>query len=365
MRKHYLDNIRWGTQIIVVLYHVFYMYNAEGVVGGLGRITSLDVQYWDIFQYIVYPWMMPVLFMVSGICAKLYLDSHTASEFIRSRTRKLLIPSTLGLFVFQFIQGYISMSIGGALDKGGDMEAVPGFVKYIIMAFVGSGVLWFLQLLWVLSVVLVLIRKIEKGRLWDRCAKANVIVIALLSVLLYGSAQVLNLRPITVFRVGLYMCAFLLGYFVFSHDEVMELLKRYFPFAAAISAVLCIAFCAVYFGENYAEAPCNRSLLYIMYAYFGCIAILGGAARYADFENGFTRWMNKRSFGLYIFHYMGISAVALFIAKPGLVPAPAVYVLSLMAGFAAGFGLNAVISRIPFFRWAVMGISRKDRKNVR
>ena len=365
MRKHYLDNIRWGTQIIVVLYHVFYMYNAEGVSGALGRITQADVQYWDIFMYIVYPWMMPVLFMVSGICAKLYLDSHTDGEFIRSRTVKLLVPSTLGLFVFQFIQGYISMSMGGAFDKGNGLDEVPGFVKYIIMAFVGSGVLWFLQLLWALSVVLVLIRKLEKGRLWDIGAKANIIVIAILSLLVFGSAQILNIQPITVFRVGLYMCAFLLGYFIFSHDEVMELLKKYFPYTAAVSAALCIAFCAVYFGQNYAEAPCNRSLLYTMYAYFGCMAILGGTARFADFENGFTKWMNKRSFGLYIFHYMGISAVALFIAKPGLLPAPAVYALSLIAGFAVGFGLNAVISRIPFFRWAVLGIKRKDKKNVR
>ena len=29
MRKHYLDNIRWMTVILVVVYHVIYMYNAE------------------------------------------------------------------------------------------------------------------------------------------------------------------------------------------------------------------------------------------------------------------------------------------------------------------------------------------------
>ena len=44
MRKYYLDNIRWMTVVIVVIYHVFYMYNAEGILGGLGKITSLSVQ---------------------------------------------------------------------------------------------------------------------------------------------------------------------------------------------------------------------------------------------------------------------------------------------------------------------------------
>ena len=44
MRKHYLDNIRWLTVVLVVFYHVLYMYNAEGVPGGLGKITHLNVQ---------------------------------------------------------------------------------------------------------------------------------------------------------------------------------------------------------------------------------------------------------------------------------------------------------------------------------
>jgi surface polysaccharide O-acyltransferase-like enzyme len=69
--------------------------------------------------------------------------------------------------------------------------------------------------------------------------------------------------------------------------------------------------------------------------------------------------MNDRSFGLYVFHYLGISSVGLFIGKAGLLPAPAVYLLSLLAGFGGGLILNAVISRLPFFRWAVLGISNK------
>lgn len=38
---------------------------------------------------------------------KHYLDKHSEKEFLKSRTLKLLVPSTIGLFVFQFIQGYV------------------------------------------------------------------------------------------------------------------------------------------------------------------------------------------------------------------------------------------------------------------
>ena len=82
-------------------------------------------------------------------------------------------------------------------------------------------------------------------------------------------------------------------------------------------------------------------------------------ARFADFENPFTRWMSKRSFGLYVFHYLGISSVALFVGKNALLPPLAVYLLSALSGFAAGFLLGELIPRIPFFRWAVLGIKKR------
>ena len=43
MRKDYLDNIRWVTVVLVVIYHVLYMYNGEVILGGVGEITALDL----------------------------------------------------------------------------------------------------------------------------------------------------------------------------------------------------------------------------------------------------------------------------------------------------------------------------------
>ena len=231
------------------------------------------------------------------------------------------------------------------------------------MALSGIGVLWFIQTLWLFSVLLLLVRKIEKDRLWNKCGRANSAALVLFAAPIWLAAQVLNTPLIVVYRFGLYAALFFLGYFVFSHDRTTEVLKKNFPAFAAAAVLLGVWFCARCFGENFADKPVNRTPLYTSYCWFACLAILGGAAKYADFENGFTRWMNRRSYGLYVFHYLGISSVALWVAKPGLAPAPAVYALSLAAGFAAGYLLNAVISRAPFFRWAVLGLG-KEEKNV-
>ena len=356
MRKHYLDNIRWTTVLTVVVYHVLYMYNAEGIAGGLGKITDLKVQYYDLFMNIVYPWLMPVLFIVSGISSRLYLEKHTDREFIKSRTQKLLVPSTIGLLAFQFIQGYISMSLSSAMDQ---IKDVPYPVKHLIMSLSGSGVLWYAQMLWLFCVMLTLIRKLEKDRCWMLCAKAGLPVLILLTPIVLLSAQIGNTPVVVVYRFGLYSAMFHLGYFLFSHDEVMDKLKRNYLLLAAAAVALCAAFCAYSFGKNYADEPIYRSWLFTSYSWFGCLAILGGYARYFDFETGLTGWMNRHSFGMYVFHYLGISAVALFIARPGLLGPLPIYILSLIAGLAAGYILYEIISRIPFLRWAVLGIKKK------
>ena len=360
MRKYYLDNIRWITVVIVVLYHVIYMYNAEGIPGVCGKITDLEVQYFDVFQYIVYPWFMMLLFMVSGISSRLYLDNHSHREFISSRTTKLLVPSTIGLVAFQFLQGYVNVALGDAVLKD---PGIPLIAKVLICIASGVGVLWYIQLLWLFSMLLVLVRRIDRDRLWNVCGRVRIPVLAALVLPTYGTAQIFNTPIVCVYRFGLYFFVFLLGYFVLSHEEVIEVLKKWFPLLAVTSGVLGAAFCARYFGEVYADNPVYRSVLFVTYGYFACLAIFGGMAKYCAFSNRFTRWMSKRSFGLYVFHYLGISSVALFVARRGILPAPAVYLLSLIAGFAGAYLLNGIISRIPGYRWAVLGI-KEEKKNV-
>ena len=67
-RKPYLDNLRWATVVLVLIYHAFYYFNAQGVLGGFGSFSQ--VQYQDAILYFVYPWFMVLLFVISGICAQ-------------------------------------------------------------------------------------------------------------------------------------------------------------------------------------------------------------------------------------------------------------------------------------------------------
>ena len=154
MRKIYLDNIRWATVILVMIYHVFYMFNAAGVLGGVGSFR--EVQYQDGLLYFVYPWFMVLLFLIAGISTRYALEKATAKEFLKKRTWKLLLPSTAGLFVYQWVAGYYNIKIGGGLTY------IPNFLVYPVSVVSGIGPLWFVQVLWLYSLLILLIRKMDR-----------------------------------------------------------------------------------------------------------------------------------------------------------------------------------------------------------
>ena len=106
------------------------------------------------------------------------------------------------------------------------------------------------------------------------------------------------------------------------------------------------------------ETAVFGSFLSTCYAWFTILAILGFAKKYADVSTTFAKWASQRSWGLYVFHYLGVSSCALLLYKSGLPPA-AIYVITAIAGFGVGYGLYEIISRIPVYRWFVLGIEEK------
>ena len=355
MRKHYIDNLRWITVSVVVLYHVIYMFNnlqPFGVIGGF-----YENQWWDHFQTFCYPWFMVLLFSVAGMSARYSLEHRTGKEFAKSRTDKLFVPVSLGLLLFHWITGWVNMAISHAFD---DMESVPAFVRYLIQCASGIGVLWFLQMLWIFSLLLLLIRRIEKDRLWNLCAKLPVWVLPLLCIPLWGAAQILNTPVISVYRFGFYGLGFLIGYFILSHDAVMDALEKLWLPLAAAAAALGIAEVAVYWGQNYAEAPVRDSILTIVYAWTAALAMLAVCKRFLNFRNGFTAWMASKSWALYIFHYTTLAYAAYFMQGTGI-PAAAQYLICTVAAFGGAYLLGEVISRIPVVRYWVLGIRGKKK----
>lgn len=349
MRKAYIDNIRTVTVWLVLVYHVCYIFNGVGILGGVPGAENIPAL--DLAASIVYPWFMVLLFVAAGMSARYSLERRTSGQFVRERAVKLLVPSTLGLFVIHWMTGYLNIKMGGGL------EYIPAPLVYPISVISGTGPLWFIQMLFLFSCVLVLLKRLDKNdRVWKLCGKCGLPVTILLFIPIYGAAQILNLPVLTMYRFGIYFAAFLIGYYVFSHDSVQEKLERA-CIPLLCPAVLCAVLYAVcYHGTDFTSPACLQSIITNLYLWLAVLAIIGCSKRYLDKETPFTRYMAKSSFGVYILHYPVLLTAGYLLCTYCQLPAICNYLFVLLAEIIITPALYELIKRIPIVRWLVLGI---------
>lgn len=355
MRRHYLDNIRWILVVLVVFYHVVYIFNSVDVITNL---SVKGIPQMDAVMYFLYPWFMAGLFLIGGISARYSLEKRTGKQFLKERLQKILLPSIAGIFILGWVSGYITNLYTDMFMGSGDQ--IPGVIKYLIYSLCGIGPLWFAHELFLVSVILLIIRKIDKkDRLWELCGKANMIILLLLFFAVWGSSHILNTPLIEVYRHGIYIFMFLMGYFIFSHDRIQDMLVRWrFPLLAA-AVVLGIAYTVCYYGTNYTDAKCLQSPFTNLYLWIMILAVLGCGKAWLNKTNRFTEYMRTRSFGIYVLHYPILITAAYFLTTYVPMPMILYYVILLVYEIVAVPCFYEIISRIPVIRFLVLGIKKK------
>ena len=378
MRKHWIDNLRWVTVLLVLLYHVIYFYNNKGVFGGVGGFGN-GPQYQDVLMYVLYPWFMPLLFLLAGISARYSLERHSAKEWFKSRTLKLLVPATVGLFVFQWMTGYFNTLVA----RQTELASLKQPALYFLWVISGTGPLWFIQDLWLFSLLLLLIRKItcssRTGNLSASQSNAStpqkisifnsrlsIIWIVLLGILFWLGEQTLirNPRPESVdglynlYKPLFYLIPFLMGYFVFSRNEVQETVKKFWIPLMAGAIISGLILVITTFGENNTTPEYLGSPLNSLYGWLMCLAMMGWFNACFDRTNTFAGYMTCSSFGIYIVHYLIIAGLGSIMFFQTQLPPVAMYIILTIAVFTLSPLIYEVLRRIPFIRWCVFGIKK-------
>lgn len=349
LRKYYLDNIRWAVVLLVMIYHVFYLFNGVGILGGIPGAKNIPA--FDTAACVIYPWFMVLLFIVAGISARYSLEKRGEKQFIKERAVKLLIPSTLGLFVVHWITGYLNIKMGGGLSY------IPAALIYPISVISGIGPLWFIQMLFLFSCILALLRKIDKeDKMGTFCEKITVPMVTLLFLLLFGAAQILNMPVLTIYRFGIYFVSFLVGYYILSQEKIQEGLEK-ICLPALCLAVIGAAFYAFYYGgSDFTSSACLQSMITNLYLWVIVLAVIGCGKKYCDHETPFTRYMTGSGFGIYILHYPILLAICYTLHYHFDFPAIWNYVIALILEIVITFAAFEIIKRIPVIRYLVLGI---------
>ena len=67
---------------------------------------------------IIWPWFMPLMFLIAGVATWYALQKRNASQYLKERVTRLFIPLVLGIVLIVPIQGYMARLQQGTLNGG-------------------------------------------------------------------------------------------------------------------------------------------------------------------------------------------------------------------------------------------------------
>lgn len=365
-RYYFLDNIRWVVVLLVLLYHVFYNYNSLGVFGAIGGFYPNQWQ--DTICALLNPWFMSLLFIVAGASSRYALQRHNTKEFLRERSHKLLIPSTLGLLAFGWVLGVMNSNIAGADIP----DTIPLVIKWVIYAISGTAHLWFIQNLFIFSIGLLLVRKlidVERVDRWLSGLKiwGYALIMVIFFAILWISSKTQIDSPtaaqglINLYRPIYYFVCFIAGYYIFSSEAIHNYLAERAKGLIIIASGAAIYFTIRYYGEDYTLPDVVQSPICALFCWSMVLAMIGAFKRWADNITPFTSYMARSSFGLYIVHMTVCTAICLALKQTAL-PIWSIYTITIGTTFAGSFLLWETLHRIPLVRWCIFGIKAKSKR---
>jgi hypothetical protein len=297
---------------------------------------------------------MCLLFVIAGMASRYSLKKRLNKEFLKDRAKRILIPSIVGMFAYGWVAGLLTTKYVDVF--GGNGNTIPGFFKYLIYSLMGTGPLWFCQVLFIACLLLIFVKKLDKkDKLLEYGKKVNTITLLILVMFVWGSSFLLNVPVITVYRFGIYLFMFFLGYYIFSHDEVMERVKKISIPLGIISAITGIIYVLFYYGKNYTEDSCLQSIFTNIYLWISILSILGLGNKYLNFNNKFSIYMTKNNFNFYILHYTIILILGYLVVTYLHLPFALNYLIIIAGTMLILPLIIEIIKRIPIINKLLLG----------
>ena len=307
-RVHYIDNLRWITISLLVLYHVCMAYNTWGEKN---YIFFKAVKPLALIVVLISPWFMPLMFLLAGISASYSLSKRGYASFIGERFKRLGIPLLIGLIINTPVLSYIADITHNRYEGNFIQHYVIFFSRFTDLSGYDGGFalghLWFLLVLILISLIGCLVIKLLPQN--KSAMLVSGIVIALIGAATFD-VKLLGKPLIT------YLCAFLLGYYFFSKKEFVKKLTEFKWELVAVFIISTVANAVLFIfagGPKILNNICNYSSLIS-----GLPALICLGHDHLSFTGKLSESFSKMSYAFYIVHFPVVVLSQYFLSITGM-----------------------------------------------
>lgn len=291
---------------------------------------------------LVWPWIMELFFLVSGVGAWYALKSATAGTFLLERIKRLLIPLyTMGLLILLPPQFYLDQ-ITNHHYVGTFLDILPTYFAHFKASRIGllphtllpvpfGGHLWFLRHLFLISIFTLPLL------LWLRSGQGRRMVTKLAEWSSYPGGVLLFLIPLALSRIAMqgvvgqaswsgflwYLLYFVIGYVIASEKRFTDMFRKNTPVFLALW--MTGAFVDLGIFQNVGANTTGFRYMSPMHALYqviwsisswsAVVFILGIAAKYLNSHNKLLDYGNEAVLPFYLLHQTIILGVGFFIVQ--------------------------------------------------
>jgi len=377
-RRYDVDWLRVFAMLAVFVFHSTRFFDTEG---WHLKNTEQSFVLYVLTRGLMWPWLMELFFLLSGVGAWYALRSRSAGAFIADRAKRLLIPLyTVGLlillppqFYFEHLtkEGYAGgfwQSMQAYFGEFGPPRVSPWPTTLLPLPF--GGHLWFLQMLFLISLAtlpLLLFLRSERGlrridALAAWCGRRGGIFAFVMPLAL----SLVILR--TVFRVERswadfvwYAIYFVLGYLIPADRRFTDAFKRHQWIGLALWLVGFfggIATLVLVLGYDPMAGREPFSLTFVLFqviwsaASFGSVVfLLSLGARYLNFNNRALTYANEAVLPFYVLHQTVILVIGFFVIRTSMGILPKFLIVAVLSFAAIMVLYELAVRRIGFMRF--------------
>lgn len=309
MRKHYIDNLRNLTILLLFPIHTFMIWNDFGsrfyIWQGENKILSTLI-------VLANPWFMPLLFVLAGMSARYALEKRTNKEFVIQRINKLLIPFIGGMI---FLVPFQTLYARKFFDnyKGSLLDNWKYFFTHLtdFSGYDGAftpGHLWFILFLFLISMIaLLLFRLVPYEQAQISVERMPVFGVVFLFIPIWLMYYLGNFGG---FSIGKDLALYLIGYYVLSNDLIIEKLERNIKWLAALCVIGTLVSVGLYYRFSY-----YGDLWVNFIGWISILVLLVEGKRFLNKRTGFTDYFNQASYPIYILHQSILVALAYYVVQ--------------------------------------------------